>query len=130
MEENQSICEPKVFEEVYKSQSETLRNFIYYKCGDAAAADDFVQEAFIKLWKNCSKVLVLKAKSFLFTVANNLFLNDFAHKKVVLKHQKIKKNSPNKSKSRIFIRRKRIHGSVTKSNIRFTRKTKRGLSFK
>ena len=87
MEKNQSVCEPKIFEEVYNAQAKTLRNFIYYKCGDAAAADDFVQEAFVKLWKNCAKVLIEKAKSFLFTVANNLFLNDYAHKKVVLKHQ-------------------------------------------
>lgn len=90
MEKNQSICEPKIFEEVYNSQASTLRNFMYYKCGDTATADDFVQEAFVKLWKNCAKVLVEKAKSFLFTVANNLFLNDYSHKKVVLKHQQQK----------------------------------------
>lgn len=87
MEKNQSICEPKVFEKVYNLQAKTLRNFMYYKCGDNATADDFVQEAFVKLWKNCAKVLVEKAKSFLFTVANNLFLNEYAHKKVVLKYQ-------------------------------------------
>ena len=90
MKKNKSICEPKVFEEVYNLQATTLRNFMYYKCGDNATADDFVQEAFVKLWKNCAKVLVKKAKSFLFTVANNLFLNDYAHKKVVLKYQQQK----------------------------------------
>ncbi len=87
MEKTASICEPKVFEKIYIKEAETLRNFIYYKCGNEAAADDFVQEAFVKLWKNCAKVLLEKAKSFLFTVTNNLFLNDYAHKKVVLKHQ-------------------------------------------
>ncbi len=89
MEKIESICEPKIFEKVYNKEAETLRNFIYYKCGNEAAADDFVQEAFVKLWRNCAKVLVEKAKSFLFTVANNLFLNDYAHKKVVLRHQQI-----------------------------------------
>jgi RNA polymerase sigma-70 factor (ECF subfamily) len=87
MDDNQSICKPKVFEKVFNAHSETLHNFMYYKCGDADLAEDFVQEAFVKLWKNCSKVLISKAKSFLFTVANNLFLNDIAHKKVVLRHQ-------------------------------------------
>ena len=87
MEGNQSICKPKVFESVYNSHAETLHNFMYYKCGDRGLAEDFVQEAYVKLWKNCSKVLFEKAKSFLFTVANNLFLNDYAHKKVVLRHQ-------------------------------------------
>ena len=92
MEENESVCEPKIFEDVYNSHSETLRNFIYYKCGDLDAADDFVQEAFVKLWKNCAKVIYKKAKSFLFTVANNLFLNDYAHKKVVLKYKQQKQS--------------------------------------
>ncbi len=87
MEKNQSVCQPKVFESLFNMHAETLHNFMYYKCGDADLAEDFVQESFVKLWKNCAKVLVEKAKSFLFTVANNLFLNDIAHKKVVLRHQ-------------------------------------------
>ncbi len=91
MEKKESICDQKVFEKIYNSHSESLRNFIYYKCGDIDKAEDFVQEAFIKLWKNCTKVLVEKAKSFLFTVTNNLFLNDYAHKKVILKHQQEKR---------------------------------------
>lgn len=89
MEEKQSVCQPKVFEEVYNTHAESLHNFMYYKCGDRDLAEDFVQEAFVKLWKNCAKVLFEKAKSFLFTVSNNLFLNNIAHKKVVLKHQKL-----------------------------------------
>jgi RNA polymerase sigma-70 factor (ECF subfamily) len=87
MEDKESICKPKVFEKVFNTHSETLRNFMYYKCGDKDLAEDFVQEAFVKLWNNCAKVLMEKAKSYLFTVANNLFLNEVAHKKVVLKHQ-------------------------------------------
>lgn len=87
MEENQSVCKPKVFENVYNTHAKTLHNFMYYKCGDQDLAEDFVQEAYVKLWKNCAKVLFEKAKSYLFTVANNLFLNDYAHKKVVLRHQ-------------------------------------------
>lgn len=87
MSENKSVCLPKVFEDVYSTHSEALYNFMYYKCGDADLAQDFVQESFVKLWQNCAKVIFEKAKSYLFTVANNLFLNNVAHKKVVLKHQ-------------------------------------------
>lgn len=88
MEKSNNVCNPKTFEDVFKKNAEILRNFMYYKCGDADLAEDFVQESFVKLWDNCSKVVKEKAKSFLFTVANNLFLNNVAHKKVVLKHQK------------------------------------------
>ena len=41
----------------------------------------------MKLWDNCKDVTLSKAKSFLFTVANNMVLNDIKHQKVVLKHQ-------------------------------------------
>ena len=83
-----SVCEPKTFELVFNSHSEALRNFVYYKCGDLKQAEDIVQDTFIKLWKNCAKVIFEKAKSYIFTIANNAFLNEVAHKKVVLNYQK------------------------------------------
>ncbi|MEI6865625.1 sigma-70 family RNA polymerase sigma factor [Flavicella sp.] len=86
MTKEKSVCESKVFEELYSNHSKSLYNFIYYKCGNQDEAEDLVQEAFIKLWKNCAKIIFVKTKSFLYTVANNLFLNEVAHKKVVLKY--------------------------------------------
>jgi RNA polymerase sigma-70 factor (ECF subfamily) len=83
-----SVCEQKNFEEIFNKHSQTLRNFIYYKCGDTQQAEDIVQESYIKLWDNCAKVMFEKAKSFLYTVASNRFLNEVAHKKVVLEHQR------------------------------------------
>ncbi len=85
--QQKSVCEQKNYESIFNSHSETLRNFIYYKCGDLDQAEDIVQEAFIKLWNNCAKVIFEKAKSYLYTVAKNTFLNQVAHKKVVLQHQ-------------------------------------------
>lgn len=85
--ETKSVCEQKTYEQIFNSHSETLRNFIYYKCGDIQQAEDIAQNAFIKLWDNCSKVVFEKAKSFLYTVARNNFLNEVAHKKIVLEHQ-------------------------------------------
>lgn len=82
-----SVCDKRTYEFVFATHSKTLYNFIYYKCGDAHLAEDIVQESFIKLWDNCAKVVFEKAKSYLFTVARNLFLNDVAHKKIVLQHQ-------------------------------------------
>ncbi|MFC2109665.1 RNA polymerase sigma factor [Bacteroidota bacterium] len=92
MSEKKSVCETTVFESLYTSHSKSLYNFIYYKCGNEAQAEDLVQEAFIKMWKNCAKVIFEKAKSFLYTVTNNLFLNEVAHKKVVLKYNQIPVN--------------------------------------
>ncbi|GGK33309.1 DNA-directed RNA polymerase sigma-70 factor [Yeosuana aromativorans] len=84
------ICEEHIFSSIFKKHSKDLHNFLYYKFGDLLNPKDKVQEAFIKLWENCSKITPDKAKSFLFTAANNLMLNEVAHQKVVLKHQQTK----------------------------------------
>ncbi|RXQ89007.1 sigma-70 family RNA polymerase sigma factor [Ancylomarina salipaludis] len=84
-----SLCKTKVFEKVFDLHAPLLHNFIYYKCGDSDISHDIVQEAFIKLWENCKKVLLLKAKSFVYTVAKNLFLNLVEHQKVKLKYHQV-----------------------------------------
>ena len=88
-----NICEEQLFSSIFKKHSKDLHNFLYYKYGELLNPKDKVQEAFIKLWENCRKISPDKAKSFLFTTANNLMLNEAAHQKVVLKHQQIKPKS-------------------------------------
>ena len=85
-----NICDEVLFSKVFQKYSEDLHNFLYYKFGENLNPSDKVQEAFIKLWQNCKKVSPDKAKSYLYTVANNLMLNEAAHQKVVLKYQKLK----------------------------------------
>jgi RNA polymerase sigma factor (sigma-70 family) len=87
---NDSICDEKLFSSIYSKYIQDLNNFLYYKYGSLLGPEDKAQDAFVQLWKNCSKVSLDKSKSFLFTVANNLMLNEFKHQKVVLKHQAIK----------------------------------------
>ena len=50
-------------------------------------AEDAAQEAFLKLWQNCSSVPLEKAKSYVYTIAKNSSLNEIAHQKVVLKYE-------------------------------------------
>ena len=87
------ICEEQLFSSIFRKYSKDLHNFLYYKFGNTLSPQDKMQEAFVKLWENCAKVPQHKAKSFLFTTANNLMLNEFAHQKVVLRHQKTKPRS-------------------------------------
>ena len=83
----ENVCEERLFSKIYKEHATHLFNFLYYKYGEKLGPQDKVQEAFVKLWKKCKDVPPNKAKSFLFTVANNLMLNEFNHQKVVLKYQ-------------------------------------------
>ena len=82
--EDANLCNESLFERFYRAHVKALRNFLLYKFGNTEQAEDCTQEAFIKLWQNCGQVTPEKAKSFLYTVANNLNLNQIAHQKVVL----------------------------------------------
>lgn len=87
------ICKENVFSGFFKSHAKALRNYLYYKFGNEDQAEDVTQEAFIKLWQNCADVPIEKAKSYIYTIANNASLNVIAHQKVVLNYAK---SSPNK----------------------------------
>ncbi len=88
MNDNQHVCDESVFRTIFEKYSRGLYNFLHYKYGSENNPEDLMQEAFARLWSNCSKVSPEKAKSFLFTVANNQMLNDLARKKTVLNYQK------------------------------------------
>ncbi|EDP97169.1 sigma-70 family RNA polymerase sigma factor [Kordia algicida OT-1] len=92
MKPKKSVCESQHFDALFKQHSRTLRNYIYYKCGDENLAEDLVQEAYIKLWNNCKKIPFANALFFLKRVANNAFLNVVKHQKIVLQHQQTKKS--------------------------------------
>ena len=48
-------------------------------------AEDLTQDAFMILWTKRDTIDPEKVKSYLFTIANNLFLNNVKHQKVVLR---------------------------------------------
>ena len=70
-----NVCKEEVYRKVFDQYGEPLRHFLAYKSKDVELAEDLVQDAFHKLWVNCKKVTPEKVKSYLYTVANNLFLN-------------------------------------------------------
>lgn len=90
-----SICKPQVYESLYNKHAKDLRNYLYYKFGNLESAEDIVQESFIKLWQKCADVVFEKAKSFLYTIATNMFLNEKSHDKVVLRYQQIPQDDTN-----------------------------------
>jgi len=87
---HKDICEQEIFSGIYNKYSKDLHNFLYYKYGEELNPNDKAQDAFVKLWENCKKVKLSKAKAFLYKVANNMMLNEIKHQKVVLRHQKLK----------------------------------------
>ena len=85
----ETICEERLYERFFKSQAKILRNYLCAKFGSMDLAEDLMQEAFIKLWDNCTKVTPDKAKSYVYTVATNLGISQKRHEQVKFKNQSL-----------------------------------------
>lgn len=83
-----SVCEENNYVLLHKKYGKQLRNFIYYKCGNLEQAEDIVQDSYIKLWENCANIILEKAKSFLYTIANRFMINSIRRETVRLKFLK------------------------------------------
>ena len=81
-----NVCEEVAYHAVFQEVAPKLRSFLYYRCGDAENAADIAQEAFLRLWKNCARVLPAAASGWLFRVAENIFFKQKERSKVALKY--------------------------------------------
>jgi len=79
--ENQKDIED--FKKIFDHYYDGLRNFVYYKTGDADLSEDIVQEVFLKVWNIRKQVVPETVKSFLYTIAENITKNYYRHQQVV-----------------------------------------------
>lgn len=77
------LCSEPIFKSVFEANFKLLRNFLIYKFRDIERAEDVAQNAFVKLWENCGTLKPEQAKSFLYTTAIRISLNNIKHDKVV-----------------------------------------------
>jgi RNA polymerase sigma-70 factor (ECF subfamily) len=75
-------CTESIFTKIYETNNLRLINFLFKKCGCKSESEDLAQEAFYKFWKNRTKVEPGKEASYLFTIANNLFIDKTRRTKV------------------------------------------------
>lgn len=100
------ICSEHFFSSFFNKHVKGLNNFLYFKFGERLNPDDKVQEAFVKVWQNCHKITPDKAKSYLYTTANNLMLNQVSHEKVKLKYRESKKPAANNESPEFLLEEK------------------------
>ncbi len=103
---HQDICDKTRFSKLYEKYAQSLSNILFYKYGELLNPSDKVQEAFIKLWENCAKIKPETAKSYLYTTANNMMLNEVKHQKVVLKYQEVKPKDYTNESPEFILRKK------------------------
>ncbi|MDC6352589.1 sigma-70 family RNA polymerase sigma factor [Zeaxanthinibacter sp. PT1] len=86
IENHDNVCQEEVFSFLFNAHSKAIFRSIFYKYGNEEKAYDVVQEAFVKLWEHCTKVTPEKAKSYVYTIANNNYLNVLKAEKVRMKY--------------------------------------------
>lgn len=69
------------FNSIVDDYSDNVYRFILKSTKNPDDAKDVVQEAFSRLWKNKNSVDASKAKSYLFTTAYHVMIDDFRKKK-------------------------------------------------
>lgn len=73
----------EAFTEIVHRYSNPLYNFIYRIIGDAAFAEDLLQETFLRLWQNRQSYReIAKFSTWLYTVAGNLAKSELRRLKV------------------------------------------------
>ena len=71
----------RIFEDEFMPHSDALYNFAYHLTGNEDDANDLFQEALMKAWRFIDKYEAgTNAKSWLFTIAKNAFINEYRRK--------------------------------------------------
>ena len=77
-----------VFKQIFDKYYLPLRSFAYHFVEDDAITDDFVQDAFIKIWERRSDFnSVLTLKSFLYTTVKNSCLDHIKHQNIQTRNE-------------------------------------------
>lgn len=77
-EKNFEELSPSEYERVFQELYKPIRNFLYYRCGDADLAEDITQDTFVKLWEARGHIDKSTVKAYLYKIAQN---NNINHQK-------------------------------------------------
>ncbi len=63
------------FQTTYERYATDVHRFALYLSGDPALAEDLTSEAFVRLWSSNEEIRFATVKSYLFTIARNLYVD-------------------------------------------------------
>jgi RNA polymerase sigma-70 factor (family 1) len=74
------------FEEIFFRYQPLLLNFVYKKINDRDQAKDILQDIFIQLWNNRTRLEIITLSSYLYTAALNKIRDSYKHQVIHMGH--------------------------------------------
>ena len=71
------------FKKLFDLNFDTVRNYLYYRSGDAELAADLAQETFLKLWEKQPGIDHDRVRGLLFKIAGDQFVSHFRRQQVM-----------------------------------------------
>lgn len=65
------------FKQLFDCYFDTIRSFIYYRCGNTDTASDMAQDVFMKIWEKRKDLKEDNLKSLLYKIANDLVISNY-----------------------------------------------------
>ncbi len=82
-----SLCNDNIFKSTFQKWQSTLQVFVQSRGFEKDIAANITQDAFLRLWNNCKTVKLETVKSYLFTICNNLMIDQHRSNKVRLNYR-------------------------------------------
>ena len=76
------------FKILFDAYFETVRNFIYYRCGDTELATDVSQESFMKIWEKGLSPEPGKELALLYRIAGSIFISRYRKTQSAMNYRK------------------------------------------
>ena len=70
------------FKTLFDGHFDSVRSYIYYRCGDTDLATDIAQDVFLRIWEKQIHIDKTRPVSLLFKIARDMFVSSFRRKKV------------------------------------------------
>ncbi|NDV59738.1 RNA polymerase sigma factor [Bacteroides sp. 519] len=65
------------FKQLFDTYFDTIRSFIFYRCGNEDMASDMAQDIFMKIWEKREQLNSHNLKSLLYKMANDMVISNY-----------------------------------------------------
>jgi RNA polymerase sigma-70 factor (family 1) len=73
------------FKDLFDNHFDSVRNYIFYRSGDAETATDIAQDTFLRIWEKHPSADRNNIKGLLFKIAHDQFISQYRKQKVMSK---------------------------------------------